>query len=474
MKSSMMMPALLVIVLFAGSAFGAEPTSPSRGYRAEEVYGCYHEEEHTCDCGLTADECDAKNDGEGNHFHTDLCADWCSAPDPSRMAPGCLKFSEDGAHSCACSTPRDSCEAGGNIVTEACACTQGCYDEATHECDCDLSSDECTADSAFFTSLCSAKCSDPVGFMPGCLSFDDSGSHGCKCDVSKDECDSNDDIWTDSCDCTEEDVLGCYGPDHTCDCEISREECEAKEDHDWSGLCSDKCIYGDSVTTGCLVFEDSGAHECRCSVPQSACTGDQRVFTESCVCHPGCYDEESHECDCDSSADECGAGGNSSEFFTAMCDSKCANPALHTPGCLISEPGSHSCDCERDEEECGNDNGIWTDSCQCFKPAGCYTMESHTCDCSTSEADCLSGNVEGERPAFYWTETCLGTGGEDCSYDDFGIREEGNSPGCFDIVQHECDCDLYEDECTVENLGTGVRWIDECNCPGRPAQLEDN
>ena len=64
MKSSMMMPALLVIVLFAGSAFGAEPTSPSRGYRAEEVYGCYHEEEHTCDCGLTADECDAKNDGE--------------------------------------------------------------------------------------------------------------------------------------------------------------------------------------------------------------------------------------------------------------------------------------------------------------------------------------------------------------------------------------------------------------------------
>ena len=85
------------------------------------------------------------------------------------MAPGCLKFSEGGAHSCACSTPRDSCEAGGHIVTEACACTQGCYDEATHECDCDLSSDECTADSAFFTSLCSAKCSDPVGFMPGCL-----------------------------------------------------------------------------------------------------------------------------------------------------------------------------------------------------------------------------------------------------------------------------------------------------------------
>ena len=40
--------------------------------------------------------------------------------------------------------------------------------------------------------------------------------------------------------------------------------------------------------------------------------------------------------------------------------------------------------------------------------------------------------------------------------------------------QHECDCDLYEDECTDENVGSGVTWTESCNCPARPAQLGDN
>ena len=50
-------------------------------------------------------------------------------------------------------------------------------------------------------------------------------------------------------------------------------------------------------------------------------------------------------------------------------------------------------------------------------PAGCYTMATHSCDCSTPEEDCLAGNVEGERPAYYWTESCLGTDGELCSHE---------------------------------------------------------
>lgn len=481
--------AALLALMLAGGALAAEqaaetPESPSRGYREEAVLGCYHEEEHVCDCNVTSEECDAKNAAEegATHFYTDLCGDWCSAPDPEKVVAGCLQFDEStGAHSCGCTTPTSYCESSGNIVTEACACTVGCYDEETHMCDCDVSREECSAgsDSAFFTALCHAKCSAPADFMPGCLSFDESGSHGCKCEVSEEECAENEDIWTDSCDCTVEDVLGCYAPDHTCDCEISREECEAKDDHDWSGLCSDKCIHGDAVMTGCLVFEDDGRHQCECDVPQSACTGEQRILTEACACFPGCYDEEDHMCDCDRTESECSGAG---EFYTALCDSKCASPRLHEPGCLVGvselspegTPGAHSCDCELSESECSGAAGIWTDSCQCFVPAGCYTMATHSCDCSTPEEDCLAGNVEGERPAYYWTESCLGTDGELCSHEDFGLRPSGNSPGCYDYVMHECKCELYEDECTDENVGSGVTWTDSCRCPAREVRLDDN
>ncbi len=157
-------------------------------------------------------------------------------------------------------------------------------------------------------------------------------------------------------------------------------------------------------------------------------------------------------CDCDRTESECSGAG---EFYTAMCDSKCASPRLHEPGCLVGvselspevrslspthpptpslphslirsltpslahsqgTPGAHSCDCELSESECSGAAGIWTDSCQCFVPAGCYTMATHSCDCSTPEEDCLAGNVEGERPAYYWTESCLGTDGELCSHE---------------------------------------------------------
>ena len=134
-------------------------------------------------------------------------------------------------------------------------------------------------------------------------------------------------------------------------------------------------------------------------------------------------------------------------------------------------------------------------------------MATHSCDCSTPEEDCLAGNVEGERPAYYWTESCLGTDGELCSHEvrslslslasapparrrsargtdpparrrrdgqDFGLRPSGNSPGCYDYVMHECKCELYEDECTDENVGSGVTWTDSCRCPAREVRLDDN
>lgn len=156
--------------------------------------------------------------------------------------------------------------------------------------------------------MCNAKCKDPIGFMPGCLKFDETGSHGCDCSIDEDTCKSSEssDVWTDSCDCTVEPVLGCYdNAQHTCDCEISREDCELTATAMWSGLCTDKCLEGDSVTTGCLVFEKSGAHQCSCSVPEDQCIGQSKIFTEACACYPGCYDDESHMCDCDKSEDKC-------------------------------------------------------------------------------------------------------------------------------------------------------------------------
>ena len=177
----------------------------------------------------------------------------------------------------------------------------------------------------FWTSLCDAKCRDPIGFMPGCLKFDETGSHGCDCSIDEDTCKSSEsDVWTDSCDCTVEPVLGCYdNAQHTCDCEISREDCELTESGMWSGLCTDKCLEGDSVTTGCLVFEAGGAHQCSCSVPEDQCTGQSKIFTEACACYPGCYDEESHMCDCDKSEDKC---LGESETFTSGNELHCSLP----------------------------------------------------------------------------------------------------------------------------------------------------
>ena len=57
---------------------------------------------------------------------------------------------------------------------------------------------------------------------------------------------------------------------------------------------------------------------------------------------------------------------------------------------------------------------------------------------------------------------------------DFGLRPSGNSPGCYDYVMHECKCELYEDECTDENVGSGVTWTDSCRCPAREVRLDDN
>ena len=76
--------AALLALMLAGGALAAEqaaetPESPSRGYREEAVLGCYHEEEHVCDCNVTSEECDAKNAAEEVRSRP---------PGPSRMPRG--------------------------------------------------------------------------------------------------------------------------------------------------------------------------------------------------------------------------------------------------------------------------------------------------------------------------------------------------------------------------------------------------
>ena len=367
----------------------------------------------------------------------------------------------------------------------------GCYDEETHECDCAADRDECNAsESGFMTSLCNAKCRDQAGFMPGCLDFDEDGNHSCNCSISEEACKADElDIWTDSCDCSVEPVRGCYNNDDgTCDCEATESECEAKEgSHNWSGLCTNKCIEGDNIVTGCLIFEEDGKHACNCDVPESACTSEEgepaRIWTESCACYPGCYDGETHECDCDLTREECAA--TESGFFTAMCDSKCEDPGRHKAGCLRGftdlddgddTEGAHKCDCSiKTEEECESDpDALWTDACQCYTPAGCYDISIHKCDCMKTEAECLGGNVEGDDsfyggPQFYWTDTCIGTDNAGCGYEENDIRPSGDAPGCFNIDLHKCNCALTEEEC--QSTDDEVTWIPECNCPARDAEL---
>lgn len=133
----------------------------------------------------------------------------------------------------------------------------------------------------------------------------------------------------------------------------------------------DKCINGDAVSTGCLVFEETGRHACTCDVPEDSCTttspDSRKVWTDACTCHPGCYDQGSHMCECDTTAEECNA--TEAGFFTAMCSTKCEDEGRHAAGCLkgftgfISEgntEGTHRCDCDvASEEDCSAEDGLW-------------------------------------------------------------------------------------------------------------------
>lgn len=204
------------------------------------------------------------------------------------------------------------------------------------------------------------------------------------------------------------------------------------------------------------------------------------MYTDACACFPGCYDGETNMCDCDTTEEECNATETS--FYTAMCNSKCEDPSIHAPGCLTSfqdaeitegnTEGAHRCDCSKSEEECSNEEGIWTDACQCYTPAGCYDISIHKCDCSVSEDECLAPNVEGESQKFYWTDTCVGTTGPNCSPEDQGVRERGDLPGCYNSTLHKCNCDVSEDDCqsTVDVL----YWTESCACPGRADALGPN
>jgi len=478
MKMVQAMVMLVAVLAVVGTpAVQAQSYGSSEARNEGEVLGCYNEVEHTCDCSVTEMECAGIEDS----FWAPFCSGKCSAPEGVEVVAGCLKSPEnDGeSHSCSCSTPSSYCEETGNLVTEACACFLGCYDQDTHSCDCGKSREECSeSPNAFMTSLCNAKCVDQASFMPGCLDFDEDGSHGCDCSISEEACrDDESDVWTDSCDCSVEPVLGCYNSDSgACDCEVSESECNASGDENsWSGLCTNMCTHGDNVVTGCLVFEESGRHACTCDVPTDACVTEEgmppKIYTDACTCFPGCYDQETHMCDCESTAEECNA--NSTSFFTAMCNTKCEDPGRHKAGCLKgfteitteNTEGTHRCDCELSEDECAAEEGFWTDACQCYTPAGCYDIVPHKCDCSKTEDECLAGNVEGEDTQFYWTTGCVGTSGSMCGAREMGVRPTGDAPGCYNSTLHRCNCDLTEEQC--QSTVDVVTWTPSCRCPAR-------
>lgn len=449
-----------------------------------EVLGCYDQESNTCDCDAT----DATCVGD-SQFMTNLCSGFCSIPD---AVPGCLQGQEDGDHLCSCAIPEASCTGDENLWTDACACMQGCFSQDTYMCDCDKTEDQCGSDGAneFWTPLCNDACMAKelgAAFTPGCLEFGEAGVHGCKCDVDEEQCKNNGNIWTDSCDCTVVPTYGCYNNDNgECDCMVSEEECGEKDsDSFWSGLCTEWCeneLKGEdaaAVSAGCLVFEEDGTHECQCTIPESACNDEYnaannvtRVWTESCVCYQGCYDEEQHTCDCDKDDDEC---IGETESQTSLCHEKCTNEKRHAAGCLTAGgEGSHGCDCSISESECTGDD-IWTDACQCYVPGGCYDISIHQCDCSDTEEACLAQNdalALGDKQ-FYWTEDCIGTDGKDCG--DLDQPLTGNAAGCFNFDLHLCNCDLSEDECKPENFPAPFNtadiqtiWTKTCECPSTP------
>lgn len=161
---------------------------------------------------------------------------------------------------------------------------------------------------------------------------------------------------------------------------------------------------GEGEDYGCYDME---SHTCDCAVEESACSG---IWTDSCSC-----DEQT---DADSGAD---AETDVARDAGAVGDSGCYDPM------------THQCDCELDAPACTSAGRVWTDACGCG---------------AESEQDGGGDQVDAGGDA--------NAGGADASSGD----ASSDDSGCYDLMTHQCDCETDEPTCTA----AGRIWTDGCGC----------
>jgi hypothetical protein len=179
----------------------------------------------------------------------------------------------------------------------------GCYLEDHHKCDCSIESE--------------ADC-DGVGlWVEGCATCDETTE-----DTTKPLVDGGSPMDTSASDADTDVGFGCYDPSqHACTCGGTEDECE--EDNVWTTECdcadapdtaSDAAMDAspESSEAGPNVDGGSSALESTTSTDTSSATSTSSLPDASGTADAGqgwaCYDDNTHQCDCGISEEQCSAG----------------------------------------------------------------------------------------------------------------------------------------------------------------------
>ena len=256
----------------------------------------------------------------------------------------------------------------------------GCYEHAAHQCDCFVSEAGCTAKGAghTWTSGCNSCASQGSCY--------DMTSHAISCDVPEMSC-SSPNMWY---------TPGYVSPRSGC-CHC-RASCKDP---------ADNCTYSDAEaeTQGNWGCYDSSTNACECDTTEAECSGS---WTQSC-----------RSCNGEMSTSSAGRPTGTRGFVIALLVllysfvAAEANTGTGT-GCYNVE--THQCDCTVSESTCHARGGTWTDTCRSCDSTtneqhpdcqrqyswGCFDEASHACECTVSEKTCEA--AAGKT----WTHECLG------------------------------------------------------------------
>ncbi|OLQ15464.1 hypothetical protein AK812_SmicGene314 [Symbiodinium microadriaticum] len=223
--------------------------------------------------------------------------------------------------------------------------------------------------------------------------------------------------------------------------------------------------------TGCYNVE---THQCDCTVSESTCHARGGTWTDTCrSCdsttneqHPdcqrqyswGCFDEASHACECTVSEKTCEAAAGKTwthELVEWRLSISEAEDATWSHQCF-------DCDVDAETSAAGRPtgfvvallvllSGFFLADANTGTGTGCYDVETHRCDCTVTETQCLARQG-------HWTDTCRSC--DATTNEQHPDCQRQYSWGCFDEASHACQCTVSERAC---DAAAGKTWTHECN-----------